>query len=279
MCDLLAMSFNKPVAASFFLRNFEVKERFNPHGWGAAWYHGRTVHVVKEPVRASESSFFAAMLRSVEARSEVFIAHIRRSSSLRLAPPSYMNTQPFWRELGGRAYVFAHNGSLKPGVKRAEFKRRFPLGKFKPAGGTGSEYVFCYLLDCIEEEAGSWGRGEFKWLAEKLAELNEHAFLNCALSDGDHLFLYHDSEGLNGMALTSVKARFPVLHLTGDQREVVVWEEDKKLHGFVAVTLSLKYSPTPVYVADGEWVHVKPGELLVFKNGEKHVSITAPSNY
>ena len=98
-----------------------------------------------------KSRLLATLLENVELRSEIFIAHVRRASTIRLTPPSYMNTHPFWRELKGRAYVLAHNGSLKPSATVSEFKRALPLGRFKPIGGTGSEYLFCHLLSLIED--------------------------------------------------------------------------------------------------------------------------------
>lgn len=269
MCDLLAACFSKPVTALFSLRGFKAKERFNSHGWGLAWYPDRSAQVVKEPVRVSESKLFAALLEHMEVRSEIFIAHVRRASDIRLAPPSHMNTHPFCRELKGKAYVFAHNGSLKPGVKRAELKRKFPLGRFRPVGETGSEYVFCHLLDCIEKNVESWRGGEFRWLHGKLSELNEYLFLNCAMSDGKHLFVYHDSEGYNGMAFTLRRSPFPTIRLKNMEEEVVLREEKGEgLQGFVVATLSKRYTGKPVYLTDEEWVHVEPGELLVLKKGE-----------
>ncbi|MBS7287755.1 MAG: class II glutamine amidotransferase [Candidatus Freyarchaeota archaeon] len=268
MCDLLAACFSKPVTALFALRGFKAKERFNSHGWGLAWYPDRSVQVVKEPVRASESRLFVTLFESVKLRSEIFIAHVRRASDVRLALPSYMNTHPFWRELRGKAYVFAHNGSLKPGVKRTEFKGRFPLGRFKPIGGTGAEYVFCHLLDCIERNVESWRSSEFRWLHEKLSELNEYLFLNCAMSDGSHLFVYHDSEGYNGMALTFRRSPFPTIQLKMDEKAVLQEVRDEGSQGFVVATLSKRYTGKPVYLTDEEWVHLEPGELIALKKGE-----------
>lgn len=270
MCDLLAMCFNKPVTASFSLRSFRGRGEFNGHGWGVAWYQDGVARVVKESTSASRSELFATLLTSVEARSEIFIAHARRATNMRLAPPSYENTHPFCRELRGKTYVFAHNGSLKLNVRRAEFKRKFPLGRFKPYGGTGSEYTFCHLLACIESEVEAWGEAGFSWLTDKLAEINEYIFLNCVMSDGEHLFLYHDAEAYNGMALTFRRAPFPVTRLVDDEEEVILQEvKERDLQGVVATTLSLRYSPTPIYLTNEKWIHVKPGKLLVFRKGRE----------
>ncbi|MEM3569123.1 MAG: class II glutamine amidotransferase [Candidatus Jordarchaeales archaeon] len=270
MCDILAMCFSKPVTASFSLRGFKMKGKFNYHGWGVAWYQDGAAQIVKEPVTALRSRLFDNLLKNMEARSEIFIAHVRRASDVKLAPPSIVNTHPFLRELKGKTYVFAHNGSLKQDVKRMEFKRKFPLSNIKPLGETGSEYIFCHLLACIEKEVEVWDEAGFSWLADKLAEINEYIFLNCAMSDGDHLFLYHDAEAYNGMALTLRRAPFPVIRLMDDEEEVILQEEKgRDLQGVVATTLSLRYSDTPVYLTNEKWTHVEPGKLLVFRKGRE----------
>ncbi len=268
MCDLLAICFSKPVTASFSLTGFRARSEHNWDGWGVAWYPDRAVQVIKEPVSAGESRLFSALLGDVEVRSEIFIAHVRRASNPRLAPPSYRNTHPFWRELNGKAYVFAHNGSLKPGVGSLDFKARFPLGRFRPVGGTGSEYVFCHMLACIEENVEEWGADEFRWLSEKLAEVNEYFTFNCAMSDGEHLFIYHDSGGHNGMAFTFRRAPFPTIRLRDMDEEVVLQEvKEDGLQGFVVTTLSKQYVGRPVYLTNEKWTPVKPGELMVIKKG------------
>ena len=53
-----------------------------------------------------------------------------------------------------------------------------------------------------------WDYAAFTWLAGRLEEINELMYLNCAMSDGGHLFTYHDSEGYNGMALPSGAPHF-----------------------------------------------------------------------
>lgn len=69
------------------------------------------------------------------------ISHLRHATqgSVRLS-----NTQPFLRELGGRAHVFAHNGDL-PGIYRNE---ALALGLYRPVGQTDSEHAFCVMGKC-----------------------------------------------------------------------------------------------------------------------------------
>jgi len=201
VCDLLAMSFNKPVTATFSLKGFRVRGRYNSDGWGVAWYPDKSVQVVKEPAKATKSKLFSDSIEDIEMVSEIFIGHVRRLSA---GERAYRNTHPFWRELNGKAYVFAHNGSSKN-----KCKERFSLGRFKPLGETDSEHLFCHILRCIEEQGiESWSEEDFRWLSEKFLEINKCYTFNCAMSDGDHLFVYHDSGGHNGMALVYREAPF-----------------------------------------------------------------------
>ena len=55
---------------------------------------------------------------------------------------SLANTHPFVRELWGRNFVFAHNGTVKAAKKH-------PLGRFHPIGETDSEHAFCVIMDAL----------------------------------------------------------------------------------------------------------------------------------
>jgi glutamine amidotransferase len=81
-----------------------------------AFYEGRAARVFKESVPAAQSRCLA-FISDYDFRSTTIIAHIRKAN-----PPEIgrapANTHPFERELGGRSWVFAHNGKL-PGIHEA----------------------------------------------------------------------------------------------------------------------------------------------------------------
>ena len=67
------------------------------------------------------------------------IAHIRKATKGVVA---LENTHPFMRELWGRYWIFAHNGTLEdfaPQLRRA----------FRPVGSTDSEHAFCCMLETL----------------------------------------------------------------------------------------------------------------------------------
>jgi glutamine amidotransferase len=117
MCELLGMSAHQPTDVNHLLAPLRPRGgEIGPHadGWGIAFYEGRATRVFKEPTLATDSPC-PAFIAEHDYRSTIVIGHIRKAN-----PPEFgrlsANTHPFSRELGGRSWVFAHNGKL-PGVK------------------------------------------------------------------------------------------------------------------------------------------------------------------
>ncbi len=248
MCELLGLCFNVPVDLEISLGAFRRRGERNPDGWGVALYPDRAALVVKEPLRSTESELFDLLLRRV--RTRILIAHVRRAS---VGSVAYKNTHPFPRELNGREYVFAHNGTVD--------SEGLELGRFRPVGDTDSERVFCHLLAEIERRGVvGWGRDDFEWLHRRLLELNELGTLNCLMSDGEHLFAYHDAGGYNGLCYVRRAAPFPRVRLVDEDFEVDLGELKKpEERGYVVATRPL---------TDEGWESFEPGELIVFRGGE-----------
>ena len=194
MCELLAMSANRPAEVGRYLSRLIPRGgRTGPHadGWGVAYYEGRAARVFKDPAPAAESRFLA-MLAQHPFRSTAVIAHIR------LANPAVFgrataNTHPFEREWNGRSWVFAHNGKL-PGIH----ERGLPADcRFQPLGDTDSELAFCHILDAIDRGIGRQRDFSPATLAHtitpvvnQLAALGEFNFI---LSDGECLYVHADT--------------------------------------------------------------------------------------
>jgi glutamine amidotransferase len=98
-----------------------------PHsdGWGLALYEGRRARVFLEPAAAATSAL-ARHVRDNPSKTLLAVAHVRRKTRGRV---SLANTHPFHRELWGRSFVFAHNGTVR-------HARALPLGRFSPIGDT-----------------------------------------------------------------------------------------------------------------------------------------------
>jgi len=251
MCELLAMSFNLPVRPNISFRGFRHRGESNPHGWGIAFYPDESAQIIKEPIRAKKSPLSKFLQDYQEVKSKIFIGHVRYTS---VGTKSHKNTHPFYRELNGKEYVFAHNGTLRN-------YENLKLGNFKPIGETDSEHAFCYLLNCIEmRDITKWKNEDFEWVAEKLKEINEYGRFNCIFSDGELLFCYHDKNGYNGLYFIQRKPPYGKICLLDEDWQVDLAEEKRpEQTGYIIATRRLTNEP---------WEKFKFGELIVFKDGK-----------
>jgi len=190
MCELLGMNARHPTDVNHSLALLRPRGgEIGPHadGWGVAFYEGRDARIFKEPVPASESRCLA-FISEYNYRSEMVIGHIRKANPSNIGRAS-ANTHPFSRELGGRSWVFAHNGKL-PGLKEDS---EFALGQFQPIGETDSEHAFCFLLDQIAQASDGQILGAdelLKVLQKPMGALGEFGEFNILMSDGVHLIVF-----------------------------------------------------------------------------------------
>ena len=190
MCELLGMSARRATDVNHSLALLRPRGgEIGPHadGWGIAFYEGRAARVFKEPIPASESRCLA-FIAEYDYRSTVVVGHIRKANPSRFGRAS-ANTHPFHRELGGRSWVFAHNGKL-PGIEHPRFDPR----RFQPIGETDSERAFCFLLDRVAER---WSGGPplapqvlVDILAAPVEELAALGEFNMLMSDGASLVAF-----------------------------------------------------------------------------------------
>lgn len=193
MCELLGMSACHPSDLDASLNLFRPRGgEIGPHadGWGLAFFEGRAARVFTEPVPAYESRCLE-FLQGYGLESRTVIAHIRRAN-----PPAigraYVNTHPFEREAGGRAWVFAHNGIVS-GVQQLELRR------YNPMGDSDSEWAFCLLMDTIHNCIDQYGEinnleQTLDCLEPVIARINQFDEFNFLLGNGEHLFVHAHSE-------------------------------------------------------------------------------------
>lgn len=253
MCELLALSFNQQVSPKFSFKGFRNRGDYNPDGWGLAFYPDESVQVIKEPIKAGISHLSEFLMSYPEIKSKIIIAHVRYMSS---GDVKYKNTHPFQRELNGKEFVFAHNGTLNSNFKT------FDTGRFKPVGDTDSEYAFCLILNGIDEnEIGSCMSENFEWLQDKLKEINIYGDFNCVFSDSEYLYCYFDKDSYNGLHFVQRKAPYGYVRLSDEDYEIDLSEEkNKEQTGFIVATRPLTKE---------KWEMFNPGELIVFSRGRK----------
>lgn len=188
MCELLGMDCRTPTDLVFSFTGFSRRGgATGPHGdgWGLAFFEGRAARLFLDPGACARSPL-ADFFRRTPIKTLQAVAHIRKKTRghTRLA-----NTHPFQRELWGRHWVFAHNGTLRD----AETLR---LGRFQPVGATDSERAFCRLLEALR---GSFrdepARPEALWelIAHEAGRIARKGTFNFVLGNGEHLYARCDT--------------------------------------------------------------------------------------
>ena len=189
MCDLLGINFNYPLRPSSSFRSFGRRGKENPDGWGLAWYQGKACQVIKEPVNVLNSQLAAWVPEYEFFQSRIIIGHIREASK---GENTRQNTHPFKRVFRSHEVVFAHNGTLKSLPESPELK-------FLPVSETDSELLFCFLLSRLADRKVEFT--DFMKIEDHLKELNDHGTMNLIFSEGEHLYVYKDRDGHNGLCL------------------------------------------------------------------------------
>lgn len=259
MCELLGMECNVPTDIVFSFSGLALRGGAKgPHGdgWGLALYEGNAVRTFLEP-RAAASSPLASYVRQNPIKTLLAIAHVRKRTR---GVVSLANTHPFVRELWGRTFTFAHNGTVR-GV------RKWPTGRFEPIGNTDSEYAFCALLSALQKKFAHYPRESaqlWRAVADIGGKLGRAGTFNFLLGDGKHLF----ARCATKLSYIIRKAPFCSATLADDDLVVdfaqVTTPEDR-----VAIVA------TAPLTRDEAWTQGVPGHMWVFRGGA--VRATLPS--
>lgn len=189
MCELFAMSTHHPATVTLsFAELARHGGLVGPHrdGWGLAYYEGRDAHLFREAEPAATSASLR-FLQEHPFTATTVVGHIRRATQ---GARTLANSQPFVRELGGHAHVFAHNGDLTglaavaPGV-----------ATYQPIGDTDSERAFCALLERLRplwQAAGGVPPLDARLaaVAAFAAHLRPLGPANFVYADGDAIFVH-----------------------------------------------------------------------------------------
>jgi predicted glutamine amidotransferase len=252
MCELLGMECNVPTDIVFSFSGLALRGGARgPHadGWGLALYEGRSVRTFLEPSAAARSAL-ATYIKQNPIKTLLAIAHVRKRTR---GPVSLANTHPFVRELWGRHFTFAHNGTVR-GAKK------LPLGRFRPIGSTDSEHAFCALLHRLDrrfpkgypkERAALWHA-----VADAGEKIGARGTFNFLLGDGSQLFARCATR------LCYILRRSPF-------RRATLADEDFAID-FSAVTSQrdrVAVVATVPLTRDESWQIGRPGEMWVFRRG------------
>ena len=191
----------------------------------------------------------ARLLQALPIKSCLVISHIRKATRGKVL---LENTHPFMRELWGRAWCMAHNGTIKG-------SRRLPLEFHVPVGDTDSERAFCWMLNQIRARfPRPPGRQETLWryvfsLARQLGEMGS---FNMLMSEGRYLAAYCSTH----LSWITRKAPFGHAELV-DAEMRVDFEEVTTPRDIVTVVATRPLTRNEV------WTTMAPGSMVVFRDG------------
>jgi len=251
MCQLLGMNCNVPTDICFSFEGFRRRGGETDHhsdGWGIAFFEGVGCRVLLD-VQPSSVSPVADLVKHYPIHSLNVIAHIRKATRGRVA---LENTHPFQRELWGRYWIFAHNGTLENFDPPA-------AGVYRPVGSTDSERAFCLMLNTLRQRFPQDMPGPaqlYDALAGITRELAPLGSFNYLLSNGEQLFAHCATD----LCYVVRQAPFSVAHLV-DQDVSVDFSELTTPEDRVAVIATLPLTDNE------DWIRLAPGELLMFRDG------------
>lgn len=251
MCQLLGMSANVPTDICFSFTGFRQRGGSTDHhadGWGIGFFEDAGCRLFID-TEASSHSPIAALVSAYPIRSTQVIAHIRKATR---GVTRLQNTHPFQREIGGRYWLFAHNGDLADFVPRP--------GPVTPVGDTDSEAAFSHLLNALLAECPDGRPDEdtlMRLLAHEAGRIARHGTFNFLLSNGDWLIAHCST------LLTWIQRRAPfsVAHLADDNLSVDFREHTGTDDRVVVIA-------TAALTDNEAWTPVAPGTLLLFRQGE-----------
>ena len=224
-------------------------------GWGLALYEGRAVRTFLEPAAAANSPL-AQYIRQNPIKTLLAIAHVRKRTRGRV---SLANTHPFVRELWGRHWTFAHNGTVR------NVRKRVSTGRFEPIGDTDSEYAFCALLEALRRRFDDYPKSKlelWKAIGQAGAKIGKNGTFNFLLGDGRHLY----ARCATKLCYIIRKAPFKEATLADDDLTV----------DFAAVTTPkdrVAVIATTTLTRDEKWTIGVPGQMWVFEDGALRATI------
>ncbi len=259
MGELFAVGASAPLRFSFRFRGMDRRRGYREEGWGITVLQGRAALTFKEPASRPDPATAQMLADGRALRGEGAVAYIRRWTH----SASLANCHPFVRELGGREWAFAHNGSVPGLVSAAEFRPQ----RFGPVGTTDSEYAFCVLLDRLAggqgppPEAGREGQGRAEALLHVLhpasVSVARYGMFNYVLLTERSLVVFSSGEyGLYLMALPAQPA--PLLLQDED------WQIELHADGAAGPCVLAASNP----MTDGDWRRLDPGEMVVVVDGQ-----------
>ncbi len=260
MCQLLGMNCTQPADITFSFKGFAARGGLTHHhadGFGIAFFEDKACRLFIDNQPACRSPV-AELVKQYPIQSKNVIAHIRKATQ---GDVRLQNCHPFMRELWGRHWIFAHNGTLK-GFQPVL------CGDYQPVGDTDSEVAFCHMMQTLRKrfpQSQPLLPVLFDALAEITQEIAAYGVYNFLLSNGQALFTFCSTN------LHYLVRQWPfcAAHLI-DADIVLDLAAVNKPDDRMAVIATAP-------LTDNEaWIQLSPGDLMMFEQGCLMQSVKVP---
>jgi glutamine amidotransferase len=261
-CEVTGFSFNERVSARELFADFRHRGAIHPHGWGVALYPDKSAQLIKDGKPAMQSDLAEFLTRYKGLEAEIFIAFVRTASP-GCGEPSHQSSHPFLRELNGRDFVLAHEGTIY------DFRSKLELNRARPLGINDSEFLCCYLAGQIEK-AGvlEWNSRAFSWLEQLLHQTSKLGSVTSMFSDGEYLFVYLDPRDANDLFYVRRAAPYGKVYFKNMKQELDLGKI------YAPSARGIIFATRPLTIET--WTPLPAGSLTVLRTGEIIYTTPAP---
>lgn len=255
MCELIGLSASRPTELRFSLTGFFPRGGITgPHtdGFGIGFFEPGGYRDFHDVLPAAYSPV-ARLLCEYPIASTIALGQVRQGN---VGEVCISNTYPFKREIDGECWSFVMHGQLERPESLAL------SGRYMPLGTTDGERAFCWLLDRLQALRCEQGDVTAAQLQRALhgwcLQLHGMGVCNMLLSDGRQLYAFCSRR------LTYLTRRAPFGRVT--LKDVAYGLDlDERLDRQLTMTLVVTHPLTD----EAGWVRMAPGELAVFRDGER----------
>jgi transglutaminase-like putative cysteine protease/predicted glutamine amidotransferase len=253
MGDVFVLNFDVVSSPSLTLKLQEASPHDSSMSWGLAWYpmDGPSAIVTKDPVSRESSIQCHELDQAGDFRSTLFFTQIKAG----INGNDHHTTEPFSRSYAAKNWLFTLVGPLNK--NQLSLLRHTNAHSIEPIGTSGSELIFCYLLNQIKNAN-----------ARKLSEINPnelltwcHAIDACnpvsfMMTDGLTVFCYQGSDTSKPFKYTRIPPPVTETAYYGTSIDVALDDPRDQYHtAFILSNVS--------FVNDEHWQPLLPRQLIM----------------
>ena len=180
MCELFAVTAKRKITVNDTLKTFYSHSEEHKNGWGLYLKDDTFEIIVKEYLKASDSTYLHALLDQKLA-TKLCIGHIRSAT---VGEVSDNNAHPFTGiDKFGRQWVLCHNGTLFDAPVLDKYY-------YVQDGSTDSERLLLYLLESVNSMDVADAEDRMRLIEDVIAKVVPGNKVNLMIFDGEFLYVH-----------------------------------------------------------------------------------------